>query len=81
MMTLTDKMVHKLTEELQLLRDSCLNALDGSWDIHAPEWQEGFESMANGVEALAKLLGLTLDDYDPNWNGDYDEEEEQDDEE
>ena len=66
---------NEIQEQLQCLRDSCLQAIDGSWDIRGFEAEEGFEAMADGAERIASLLGLRLADYDPDLNDDYDDEE------
>jgi len=66
-------LANEIREQLQCLRDSCLQAIDGSWDIRGFEAEEGFEAMADGAETIASLLGLRLADYDPDWNGDDDE--------
>ena len=69
-------LANEIREQLQCLRDSCLQAIDGSWDIRGFEAEEGFEAMADGAERIASLLGLRLADYDPDWNDDCDDEEE-----
>jgi sialic acid synthase SpsE len=55
------RVLKKVREELQATRDSCLDGIDGSWEVN----EEGFLAMAQGIEEVAKLLGIQLDDYQP----------------
>ncbi len=65
--------VKKVKAEIQSLRDSCQQAMDGSWDYNSGEGSEGFEAMSDGCETLAKMLGIKLDEY---VNEDDEEDEE-----
>jgi hypothetical protein len=55
------RVLKKVREELQATRDSCLQGVDGSWEVN----NEGLEAIASGIEEVAKLLGIELDDYQP----------------
>lgn len=57
--TLVEKM-ERVKQLLLNLRDSCLEGLDGTWDCSTDEGREGFESMADDCEEIAKLLDLKL---------------------
>lgn len=50
-----------IQEELQATRDSCLEGMDGSWEVN----DEGLAAMTAGIEKVAGLLGIELDDYQP----------------
>lgn len=49
---------------LQMLRDSCLQGEDGSWDCSTDEGREGFVPMAEDCEEIAKLLDIELEPYE-----------------
>jgi hypothetical protein len=59
--TTTQKVRKHIRDALQALRDSCLQGIDGSWEVN----DEGFQAMGEGIERVAKLLGIQLDDYKP----------------
>jgi len=61
-----------IRNELTALRNSCREALDGTWDHTTAEGQEAFEPMADSCETIAKLLGIDLPEYEPS-EGDDDE--------
>lgn len=50
---------------LTALRNSCEEALDGTWDHTTSEGEEGFLCMARDCENIAKELGLNLPPYEP----------------
>ena len=52
----------EITGHLQSVRDSCYEGIDGSWEVNA----EGFEAMAEAIEKVASLLGITLAEYQPD---------------
>ncbi len=56
--------LESVLELLTCLRNSCENALDGSWDHTTPEGKEGFRYMADDCERIAGELGLTLPPYE-----------------
>jgi len=53
----------KIKELLQLVRDSCLEGEDGTWDCSTEEGREGFIYMSDDCEKIAKLLGIELEPY------------------
>lgn len=53
---------------LQRVRDSCYQALDGSWEIN----DEGFELMAESCANISTLLGIKLGHYEKEEDGDED---------
>ena len=65
------RIMTQVRDELQAIRDSCLEGMDGSWQVN----DEGLEAMAAGIETVAGLLGVELVEYRPE------EEKEEDDEE
>jgi hypothetical protein len=65
-----DKVKYLLT----LVRNSCEEALDGSWDHTTSEGQEAFRPMSEDIEEAARELGIDLDPYQPRNDGGDDEE-------
>jgi hypothetical protein len=53
----------KIKELLQLVRDSCLEGEDGTWDCSTEEGREGFIYMSDDCEKIAELLGIELEPY------------------
>lgn len=57
-----DKVKYLLT----LVRNSCEEALDGTWDHTTSEGEEGFRPMIEDIEEAARELGIDLPPYYPN---------------
>ena len=56
----------EVPEILQILRDSCCQGLDGSWDLgHEEARQHGFGMLLAAVNRIAAKLGIELYDYEP----------------
>jgi hypothetical protein len=69
-----DPDLDKVKDLLTLVRNSCEEALDGSWDHTTSEGQEAFRPMADDIEEAARELGIDLDPYQPRNDGGDDEE-------
>lgn len=61
-----------ISNELTAIRNSCLEALDGTWDHRSAEGEEAFSPMADSCEVIASLLGLELPGYEKS-EGEEDE--------
>jgi hypothetical protein len=51
---------------LTIVRNSCMEGLDGTWDCTTDEGKEGFLPMAEDIEKAARELGIDLPPYYPN---------------
>lgn len=60
---LTPKNKKQLKELLEVLRNSCEQGLDGSWDCSTDEGREGFNHMADNCVDIALILGINLKPY------------------
>lgn len=49
---------NQIKDELQTLRNSCMEGHDGTWDSSTEEGREGFLAMVDGVNRIAKLLNI-----------------------
>lgn len=63
-MQINEDVLTLLKDRLECLRNSCMEGFDGTWDCSTDEGREGFEPMAEDCEEIAKLLGITLSDYE-----------------
>jgi len=52
-----------MKSKLEILRNSCMEGLDGTWDCSTIERREGFESMVEVCKELAELLDIKLAPY------------------
>ena len=57
---MTRKQKQIISEELETLRNSCLEGLDETWDCSTKEGREGFQPMADSCEKIAAILGIDL---------------------
>ena len=55
--------VQRIKELLIVLRDSCYQGEDGTWDCSTDEGKESFIPMADSCEEIASLLGIELPEY------------------
>jgi len=53
----------QLKELLDVLRHSCEEGLDGTWDCSTAEGKEGFNNMADNCVDIALILGIKLKPY------------------
>lgn len=60
---LTPKTKKQLKELLDVLRSSCEEGLDGTWDCSTAEGREAFNSMADNCVDMALILGIKLKPY------------------
>ena len=60
------KTKEKVKDLLTLLRNSCREGEDGSWDCSTDEGKEGFVVMGDDCEEIANLLGIELKPYEKN---------------
>ena len=56
--TVSGAELNSIKKLLALLRNSCLEGLDGTWDCSGDEGRESFEPMVSCCEEIAKLLNI-----------------------
>lgn len=61
---LTTKEKERIKHKLEVLRNSCLEGLDGTWDCSTTEGKEAFEPMAESCKKIADILGIELNPYE-----------------
>ena len=52
--------LNSIKKLLTLLRNSCLEGLEGTWNCSDDEGRQGFEPMADNCEEIAKLRNIRL---------------------
>ena len=60
---LTPTDIKKIKELLNVLRYSCEEGLDGTWDCSTAEGKEAFNTMADNCVDIASILGIELKPY------------------
>lgn len=58
------KVLQQIKKNLESLRNSCHEGLDGVWDCTTDEGREGFSAMVYSCHKIAELLKIELDEYE-----------------